>query len=176
MPTFAKFLVKGRKSNDAARDKALFDWCIQYQQTSGKPPTRRETAKKALELTNDANFKASKGWLDKFSRRYAIDFTPLKVFNKKVSNNLKEKLSPSISTNDSPREDRMLLNESLCAPSGSVMNILQQHNRLSFISFGINYNHQNSLRANMIANGNSFEQAVQNYGTLTIPFLNQKLQ
>jgi len=33
-----------------------------------------------LELSKDIEFKASKGWLDKFSRKYDIEFTPLKVF------------------------------------------------------------------------------------------------
>jgi hypothetical protein len=76
--------TKGRKSNDIPRDTALLEWCRDFQSETGRMPTRKEAGKKALELNNDPKFKASKGWLDKFSRKFDIEFTPLKVFPPKV--------------------------------------------------------------------------------------------
>jgi hypothetical protein len=71
--------VKGRKSNDPSRDQALHRWCMDFQNEHGRPPSRKEATQKALELSGDPNFQASKGWLDKFSRKYNIEFTPLKI-------------------------------------------------------------------------------------------------
>jgi hypothetical protein len=71
--------VKGRKSNDPSRDQALHKWCMDFQNEHGRPPSRKEATQRALELSGDSNFQASKGWLDKFSRKYHIEFTPLKI-------------------------------------------------------------------------------------------------
>jgi len=71
--------VKGRKSTDPVRDEVLFKWCSEFEKSHGRPPSRKETTEKALELSGDPNFQASKGWLDKFSRKYHIEFTPLKI-------------------------------------------------------------------------------------------------
>jgi hypothetical protein len=71
--------VKGRKSNDPSRDQALHQWCMDFQNEHGRPPSRKEATQKALELSGDRTFQASKGWLDKFSRKYHIEFTPLKI-------------------------------------------------------------------------------------------------
>lgn len=71
--------VKGRKTNDPNRDQALYDWCLSFQRDYNRAPTRKEATKKALEISEDSTFQASKGWLDKFSRKYNIEFTPLKT-------------------------------------------------------------------------------------------------
>lgn len=71
--------VKGRKTNDPNRDHALYDWCIAFQRDCGRAPTRKEATKKALELSADSSFQASKGWLDKFSKKFNYEFTPLKI-------------------------------------------------------------------------------------------------
>jgi len=86
--------VKGRKSNDIPRDKALSEWCRKFQSDTGRAPTRKEAGKKALELNNDPTFKGSKGWLDKFSKKFQIEFTPLKVFPPKVKKGKKIRKSP----------------------------------------------------------------------------------
>ena len=90
VPFSVKPVVKGRKTSDANRDTTLFEWCIEFQKEKGRPPTRKEAAKRALELSSDEQFKASKGWLDKFSKKYQVEFTPLKVFpsrGKKIKKN-----------------------------------------------------------------------------------------
>jgi hypothetical protein len=71
--------VKGRKTTDPNRDQTLYEWCSLFQREYGRAPTRKEATKKALELSGDPTFQASKGWLDKFSRKYNIEFTPLKI-------------------------------------------------------------------------------------------------
>lgn len=82
--------VKGRKTSDASRDQALYEWCLKFQQEKGRAPTRKEAAQVALEYSHDEAFKASKGWLDKFSKKYQIDFTPLKVFPSRAKKLKKE--------------------------------------------------------------------------------------
>lgn len=79
-------IVKGRKSSDTNRDTRLFEWCNEFVESEGRTPTRKEAARKALELSNDPTFKASKGWLDKFSRKFDVEFTPLKVFPSRNKN------------------------------------------------------------------------------------------
>mmetsp|Transcript_5753 Transcript_5753/g.4945 ORF Transcript_5753/g.4945 Transcript_5753/m.4945 type:complete len:196 (+) Transcript_5753:654-1241(+) len=74
---------------------------MNYQKDNSRPPTRKEAAKKALELSNDPTFKASKGWLDKFSRKNSIEFTPLKIFpsrkkRSELGSQTSEDASPSI--------------------------------------------------------------------------------
>lgn len=101
--------VKGRKTNDPNRDQTLYDWCLEFQKETGRPPTRKEATKKALELSEDPSFQASKGWLDKFSRKFQIDFTPLKIIppkhRKKVDGFLLDSDSGSaLSGSDSPAE------------------------------------------------------------------------
>jgi len=71
--------IKGRKTNDPNRDQALYEWCMGFQKDYGRAPTRKEATKKALELSADSSFQASKGWLDKFSKKYNYEFTPLKI-------------------------------------------------------------------------------------------------
>jgi len=71
--------VKGRKSNEPNRDGFLYEWYISFQNEHNRPPTRKEATKRALEITDDPKFQASKGWLDKFSRKFKVEFTPLKI-------------------------------------------------------------------------------------------------
>jgi len=78
--------VKGRKTNDPNRDQALHEWCTSFHKDTGRSPTRKEATKRALELSGDPSFQASKGWLDKFSRKYMVEFTPLKIVPGKSKN------------------------------------------------------------------------------------------
>jgi len=71
--------VKGRKSNEPNRDGYLYEWYLAFQNEHNRPPTRKEATKRALEITDDPKFQASKGWLDKFSRKFKVEFTPLKI-------------------------------------------------------------------------------------------------
>lgn len=98
--------MKGRKTNDPNRDQALYEWCLTFINEYERAPTRKEATKKALELSEDPSFQASKGWLDKFSRKYNIEFTPLKISppktGKKKLNGFSESDSASsVSNNDS---------------------------------------------------------------------------
>lgn len=98
--------MKGRKTNDPNRDQALYEWCLKFINEYERAPTRKEATKKALELSEDPSFQASKGWLDKFSRKYNIEFTPLKISppkaGKKKLNGFSESDSASsVSNNDS---------------------------------------------------------------------------
>jgi len=99
--------VKGRKTNDPNRDQTLYEWCLAFQKDNGRAPTRKEATQKALELSEDSSFQASKGWLDKFSRKYNIEFTPLKIIppkNKKKNDGYD---GDSVSNSDTSSVDGM---------------------------------------------------------------------
>lgn len=67
--------TQGRKSNDPERDNKILDWFHAFRLANRRPPTRRETTDKAKKIGGE-DFKASKGWLDKFARKFGLDFSP----------------------------------------------------------------------------------------------------
>jgi hypothetical protein len=52
--------------------KKLLDWYYNAIKTKGRKITTREFKDKALKLSKDPTFRASKGWLQKFRRRHNI--------------------------------------------------------------------------------------------------------
>lgn len=54
-------------------EKKLFRWYYN-QIIEGKKVSTREFREKAKEYSEDLNFKASNGWLEKFKKRYKIKF------------------------------------------------------------------------------------------------------
>ena len=54
--------------------KKLLDWYYNVTKSKGRKITTREFKEKALKLSKDPNFRASKGWLQKFRRRHNIKF------------------------------------------------------------------------------------------------------
>ncbi len=52
----------------------LLDWFKQYHLKEGNKVCSKEFRKKALSLSKCQDFKASKGWLQKFKKRYQINF------------------------------------------------------------------------------------------------------
>ena len=52
--------------------KKLLDWYYNDIKTKGRKITTREFKDKALKLSKDPTFRASKGWLQKFRRRHNI--------------------------------------------------------------------------------------------------------
>jgi hypothetical protein len=53
-------------------EKKLFEWYYSNYIIRGNRITTRDFKKKALELSKDSTFRASKGWLQKFRKRYII--------------------------------------------------------------------------------------------------------
>ena len=50
----------------------LLKWYCSYHIVYGNKVTSKDLKKKALDFSNDSTFKASKGWLQKFIKRYKI--------------------------------------------------------------------------------------------------------
>jgi len=73
------YIEKGKKSTDPERNKALLQWITDFNKENGRNPNRRELRKKALEVSTEVGFKASKGWLDKFCKKFKIRLHPLKT-------------------------------------------------------------------------------------------------
>ena len=53
-------------------EKKLLRWYHTCDIYKGNKITTKDFKKKALEFSNDVTFKASKGWLQKFRKRYII--------------------------------------------------------------------------------------------------------
>lgn len=62
----------GRKIREPDMERKLIDWYNVYHGKEGHKVTTRDFKKKALFFSNDSNFRASKGWLQKFRKRYDI--------------------------------------------------------------------------------------------------------
>ena len=53
-------------------EKKLFEWYYSNYIIQGNRITTKDFKNKALELSKDSTFRASKGWLQKFRKRYII--------------------------------------------------------------------------------------------------------
>ena len=69
------FLIGGgRKVRDFEMDIKLLNWFYVQHDKLGKKITVKEFKEQAKEFSSVENFKASKGWLEKFKKRYHIQF------------------------------------------------------------------------------------------------------
>ena len=69
------FLIGGgRKVRDFEMDIKLLNWFYVQHDKLGKIITVKEFKKQAKEFSSIESFKASKGWLEKFKKRYHIRF------------------------------------------------------------------------------------------------------
>lgn len=66
-------------------DDKLHEWCLEESLKLGKPVTRIQIRTKALQLTKfPGKFKASKGWTDKFVKKFNIRKEIIKYLNRKI--------------------------------------------------------------------------------------------
>jgi len=59
----------------------LLEWYRNYETTNHRKPTRNEMIKYAKKISKNKEFKASKGWLDKFKLRFNLEFKIVKKSN-----------------------------------------------------------------------------------------------
>lgn len=63
----------GRKSIDLEMEKKVYDWCIDRMEITQKRVSRDQIRRQALKfMSKNMPFKASKGWTDKFVRKYNL--------------------------------------------------------------------------------------------------------
>jgi len=53
-------------------EKKLYAWYIEYHEINKKPVTAKMIKQKALEFTGTKDFYASKGWLEKYRKKYNL--------------------------------------------------------------------------------------------------------
>ena len=53
----------------------LLNWYIEYHITKKNTVTTKMIKQKALEFAKHRDFYASKGWLEKFKKKYHLEFT-----------------------------------------------------------------------------------------------------
>jgi hypothetical protein len=53
-------------------EKKLYSWYIDYHDKNKKPVTAKLIKQKALEFTDRKDFHASKGWLEKYKKKYNL--------------------------------------------------------------------------------------------------------
>lgn len=77
----------GRKTMDPNMEQSLFEWCINEIKTHKRLLSRSVIKQKARLLSqHKLNFKASKGWLDKFMKRFNYSEKCRQVLNGKYLN------------------------------------------------------------------------------------------
>ena len=69
-----KILGGGRKVRDPIMVKKLLEWFKDTRENEGLKINVRQFKNKALELSSYDDFRASKGWFEKFKKRYKINF------------------------------------------------------------------------------------------------------
>ena len=62
----------GRKVRDPEMEERLYNWYLQYRKVGNKSVTAKMIKKKALDFSKFDSFSASKGWLEKYKRKYNI--------------------------------------------------------------------------------------------------------
>lgn len=72
----------GRKIKDPVMEKKLFAWYTSYHIEQNNPVTAKIIKRKALEYRSCKDFIASKGWLEKFKKKYKLDITRENKLNK----------------------------------------------------------------------------------------------
>lgn len=84
---FSKILNKnvggGRKIKDPEMEKKLSEWIHNYNVVGENPITAKMVKKKALEFRTCNDFIASKGWLEKFKKKFKINIQKEKILAKK---------------------------------------------------------------------------------------------
>ncbi len=65
----------GRKIKDPEMEKKLYDWYTEFHDKNNYPVTAKLIKKKALEFKTCRDFIASKGWLEKFKKKFRLDIT-----------------------------------------------------------------------------------------------------
>ncbi len=73
---------KGRRLENPAFDQAFLRWCLAFKEESGRAPNKIEAKIKALRMSETDNFKASKGWLRRFTARHNFTFSAFKELKK----------------------------------------------------------------------------------------------
>ena len=66
------YLGGGRKAKDPEMERKLIEWYNDYHIFKNFPITAKIIKKKALEFSVCKNFTASKGWLEKFKKKYNL--------------------------------------------------------------------------------------------------------
>ena len=64
----------GRKIRDPEMETKLFDWYTQLK-TQNIPVTPKMIKQKALDMTKLENFIASKGWLEKYKKKFKLELS-----------------------------------------------------------------------------------------------------
>lgn len=68
------FLGGGRKIRDPEMERKLYAWYVQLKKEK-KPVTPKMIKQKALDTTKFTDFIASKGWLEKFKKKFQLELS-----------------------------------------------------------------------------------------------------
>ena len=153
-----KCKVKGKKTNDPARDDALMEWYSDFKTENGRPPNRREIKQKALQLSKDPQFMASKGWLDKFSKKFCVDIAPIKL---KISKRVSEASTRSTKAANSRKSSMESLSKEDDLPNFVPVSEVKKPTHYGFSSREMSYlghNYNDDIHINSYFNFNNEQQ------------------
>jgi hypothetical protein len=86
----------GRKTKNPEMEEKLVEWCNEISKKKGIYITSKMVREKAMRISEDKDFLASKGWLEKFKKKFNIQIhsNRSKRFKKKTCSEKNLKTSP----------------------------------------------------------------------------------
>ncbi len=76
---------QGRKTSDPSMEKRLFQMITDHQRDHSRLPPKQTIVSFAKEHSQQPGFKASKGWFDKFVKRYGFKLKQFRVNRKRIT-------------------------------------------------------------------------------------------
>ena len=132
----------GRKTKEPELEEKIVHWINQLK-LKGMLPTSNQTREKALQLSKDKKFIASKGWLEKFKKKFDITLAKKKDL-KKIKESIKKKENEKI-INDNKNK----LNESDINKNKECKKIVILNKNLIFKKFNVNNKKNNNEDKNI---------------------------
>ena len=87
----------GRRSHDPGMEREMVAWAKKNFEKTGQLPSHPEARAQAMSLAgNDTNFKASKGWFEKFLRRHFKEQRTTSKIRSKTSNSVSPVILPIV--------------------------------------------------------------------------------
>ena len=115
---------------DPEMEALLFEWCVQEVRKQKKSISRSCIKQKAKHLSqNKSNFKASKGWLDKFMKRFSYLERMREILNE--GKLLKKETSFNSFNSNNNDENSNKITEKLIKKENLISN--ENHSKLAFL-------------------------------------------
>ena len=144
----------GRKTKEPELEEKICHW-INQMKLKGMLPTSNQTREKALQLSKDKKFIASKGWLEKFKKKFDITLAKKKDLKKEKECN-KKKVKEFEKNNDIINDSKNKSNENVINKNKECKKIVILNKNIIFKKkFDVNQKNNNDDKNNNSKNVNN---------------------